>query len=172
MKTKELDKKFKYCERKINYLWSRKLKVEAVFYMSLLVEFFIKEAIINFEKIVEGAVLNYNIGLNPRNLYSRNDIENQPLGYLIKILNTYTKDKDLIKRAKYFSEVRNKCIHKFLDHKIKEINKELRGFNRFYYKLVIDLLKLNVNQIRILNKFFGHICNDCYEKVKDKIIRL
>lgn len=172
MQTKELAKKFKYCEKKINYLWSKKLKIEAIFYMSLFVEFFMKEAIINFEKIVEGAVLNYNIGLNPRSLYSKNDIENQPLGYLIKILNTYTKDKDLIKRAKHFSEMRNKCIHKFLNHKIKEINKELRGFNYFYNKLLTDLLKLNLNQMTILDKHFGCICNDCYEKVKGKVIKL
>jgi len=171
MKIKEFDKKFRYCEKKIDYLWSKKLKIEAIFYMSLLVEFFIREAIINFEKIVEGAVLNYNIGLNPRNLYNRNDIENQPLGYLIKILNTYTKNKGLIKRAKHFSEVRNKCIHKFLDHRIKEINKELKGFNRFYHKLVIDLLRLNINQIEVLNKSFGHICDDCYEKAKNKMVK-
>jgi hypothetical protein len=59
--------------------------------MSLLVEHFLKESIISFEKIIEGAAVSVNVGFNPRNLYSKQDIESQPLGYLIKIFDTYTK---------------------------------------------------------------------------------
>jgi hypothetical protein len=134
-------------------------------YMSMLVEFFIKDLIINFEKMVEGAAINFHVGFNPRNLYSKNDIENQPLGYLIKILDTYTKDKKFIQNLKHFSNVRNKCIHKLFNHEIKEVHKELGKFDRFYYDLIISLMHLSIEQMDLSKKSFGHICDDCFKKV-------
>lgn len=172
MTKKELDKKFKYYDRKINSLWSKNQKIEALLYMSILVEFFVKQAILNFEKIIEGIAFEYHIGFNPRNLYSKNDLENQPLGYLIKILNTYTKNKNLIKNLKHFSSVRNKCVHKLLEHEVKVINKELKEFNRFYYKLVIELLQLNLNQLNMADKSFYNICDECFKKALPNQVKL
>ena len=124
------------------------------------------------EKIIEGAAVEHHVYFNPRNLYSRDDIENQPLGYLIRILNTYTKDKPLIEMLTRFSRVRNKCIHKLLDHEMKDVYKELKNFYKFYYQLIIKLLKLNVNQLDIVKKHFVHMCNDCFKKMLPQQIKL
>src|SRR3989344_5808608 len=112
MTGKDLIRKFEYYDDKINVLWGKRQRVEALLYMSLLVELFVKEAIFVFEKIIEGAAVQHHVNFNPRNLYSRDDIENQPLGYLVRTLNTYTKDKALIEMLGRFSKMRNKCIHK------------------------------------------------------------
>lgn len=169
---KEIIKKFRFYDQKINKLWAKKQKIEALLYMSLLVEFFVKDLIITFEKIVEGAAFSCGVGFNPRNLYSRDNIEDQPLGYLIKILNTYTKDKSLIKDLKYFSNIRNKCVHKLFEHKISKVNQELKRFNIFYYKLIIKLVSLSVAQSKLLKKSFKHICDDCFKKALPKVIKL
>jgi len=172
MLTKEIKRKFRIYEQKIIVLWNKKLRIEALLYMSLIVELFTKEAIFSFEKIIEGSALQYNVGFNPRNLYTRADIESQPLGYLIKILDTYTRNKKLIKDLKHFSEVRNKCIHKLLDHEIKDINKELRNFNKFYYKLMVSLFKLNLNQLKLTEKSFFHVCDECFKRDSPKHIKI
>lgn len=172
MTSKELKRKFKYYENKISLLWSKKQRVEALLYMSLLVELFVKEAILTFEKIIEGAAVQNHVNFNPRNLYSRDDVENQPLGYLIRILNTYTKDETLIEMLRQFSKMRNKCIHKLLDHEMKDVHKELKGFDRFYYKLMIRLMQLNVKQMELVHNSFHHICDDCFKKMLPKQIKL
>lgn len=172
MTSKELKRKFKFYDKKIENLWRRHQRVEALLYMSLLVELFVKETILTFEKIIEGAAVEHHVYFNPRNLYSRDDIENQPLGYLIRILNTYTKDKPLIEMLTRFSRVRNKCIHKLLDHEMKDVYKELKNFYKFYYQLIIKLLKLNVNQLDIVKKHFVHMCNDCFKKMLPQQIKL
>ncbi|KKT96351.1 MAG: hypothetical protein UW97_C0015G0015 [Parcubacteria group bacterium GW2011_GWA2_45_15] len=172
MTSKDLKRKFKFYEDKISSLWSKKQRVEALLYMSLLVELFVKEAILTFEKIIEGAAVQHHVNFNPRNLYSREDIENQPLGYLIKILNTYTKDKALIKMLTQFSKTRNKCIHKLLDHEMKDVHKDLKDFNKFYYKLMIKLMQLNVKQMDLVHKSFHHMCDDCFKKMLPRQIKL
>lgn len=172
MTTKDLKRKFKYCEKKIEILWSKHRRVEALLYMSLLVEFFVKETILTFEKIIEGAAVEHHVYFNPRNLYSREDIESQPLGYLIKILNTYTKDKTLIEKLSRFSKTRNKCIHKLLDNEIKNVQKELKDFDKSYYQLIIRLMQLNVNQLNLVKKHFVHMCNDCFKKMLPRQIKL
>lgn len=140
--------------------------------MSLVVELFVKEAILTFEKIIEGSAVHNHVNFNPRNLYTREDIENQPLGYLIKVLNTYTKDKSLIGSLTQFSKIRNKYVHKLLEHEMKDVQKDLKDFDRFYYKLVIKLLELNVNQMKLIKESFVHICDDCFKKNLPKQIKL
>ena len=172
MNSKELIRKFNYYGEKVDNLWSKRQRIEALLYMSLLVELFVKDAILTFEKIIEGAAVQNHVNFNPRNLYSRDDIESQPLGYLIKILNTYTKDKALIEMLRRFSKMRNKCIHKLLDHEMKDIHKELSGFNKFYYKLMIKLMQLNTKQMELVKKSFVHMCDDCFKKMLPKQIKL
>lgn len=172
MTSKDLKRKFNYYGKKIDALWNNRQRIEALLYMSLLVELFVKEAILTFEKIIEGAAVQHHVNFNPRNLYSREDIENQPLGYLIKILNTYTKDKTLIKMLTRFSKMRNKCIHKLLDHEMKDVYKDLAGFNKFYYELILKLMQLNTNQLNLVEKSFVHVCDDCFKKMLPKQIKL
>ncbi len=172
MTGKELVKKFEYYNRRVDFLWSKRQRVEALLYMSLLVEMLAKDAILTFEKIIEGAAVQNHVNFNPRNLYSRDDIENQPLGYLIKVLNAYTKDKALIEMLGRFSKMRNKCIHKLLDHEAKDVFKDLNGFNKFYYQLVIKLMELHTKQMKLINKSFVHMCDDCFKKVLPKQIKL
>jgi hypothetical protein len=172
MTKKEITRKFKYYEIKIEKLWAKKQRVEALVYMSLLVEFFVREAIIQFEKIVEGAAFQYHVGFNPRNLYSKSDIDSKPLGDLVRILDTYTKDKVLIEKLKKFSKIRNKCIHKLLDHEAKEVYKELKDFNKFYYELMISLFRLNLNQLELVEKHFAHMCDDCFKEALPEQVKL
>lgn len=172
MTSKDLIRKYKYYDAKIGKLWSRRQRVEALLYMSLLVELFIKEAIFTFEKIIEGAALDQHVYFNPRNLYTREVIKNQPLGYLVKVLNTYTKDKGLIKKLTEFSEVRNKYIHKLLDSDMKDAYRELSGFDKFYYKLMTRLMQLNVRQLDLVQKHFVHMCDDCFKKILPKQVKL
>lgn len=160
---------YNLCKRKINALWRKNMRVEALLYMSLAIEFFLKEAISQFEKIVEGATTSVEIAFNPRNVYSREDIENQPLGYLIKVLDAYTADKNLIKELWKFSKVRNECVHKLFGQKISSISKQLKGFDINFYQLLIELLELNANLSSHSEKYFEVLCDDCFDKEIKKI---
>lgn len=48
MTGKELVKKFEYYNRRVDFLWSKRQRVEALLYMSLLVEMLAKDAILTF----------------------------------------------------------------------------------------------------------------------------
>ena len=161
----ELIRQHKYFTNRIDLLWSRKQRVEAVLYMSILVEHQVREAILNFERMVEGAAFALHIGFNPRGVYNRKDIESQPLGYLIRILDTYTKDKRLISKLRRFSKTRNDCIHNLMNCKIVEVNKQLKNFNRFFYELMIDLLHLNVKQLDFVGNSFFRVCDECFKEI-------
>ena len=71
-----------------------------------------------------------------------------------------------------FSKMRNKCIHRLLDHEMKDVFKDLNGFNKFYYQLVIKLMKLHTKQMELINKSFVHMCDDCFKKILPKQIKL
>lgn len=159
----------KLCKRKIETLWRKNMRVEALLYMSLLVEYLVKEVIFHFERIVEGAAIDTQVAFNPRNIYSRTDLESQPLGYLINILDAYTVDKNLIKDLRHFSKVRNECIHKLFGQKISTVNKQLTGFYRFFYERLIRLLDLNLSQLAHRDKYFYTICDQCFEKELKKV---
>ena len=162
--------KYKYCNNKVDLLWKRKNRIEAVLFMGFMIEFFIKETIGTFEKIIEGSVLAYKVGFNPSNLY-RKDIEKQPLGFLITVLDSYTKDKRIIKKLRNFSEIRNKCVHGLFGQKLVKLNKELKSFNLFYYKLLFDLMKLDTRLLDVANKSFYSICDDCHKKAIKKVVK-
>ena len=168
----ELIRGYKLCQKRIDISWRKRQRVEAVLYMSLLVEYFVKEAILSFEKIVEGAAIGVNVGFNPRNLYSKQDIESQPLGYLIKTLDTYTKDKSLIKDLRHFAGTRNGCVHKLFGRSISEVNRELKDFNVFFYKLMLRLLQLNLDQRNHIEKSFHPICDLCFREMLPRQVKL
>jgi len=165
-------RKYRYFNRKIERLWSKRQRIESILYMGILIEYLVKESIFLFEKIVEGASYRAKVGFNPRNLCSKKDIENQPLGYLIMILNTYTKDKILIRDLKKFSKKRNDIIHKLFFQDISKVNKQLKDFNVFFYELMIMLLKLLISLENHVKKEFVYVCDDCFKDINHTCIKL
>ncbi|MHB2027144.1 MAG: hypothetical protein ACYCPQ_11025 [Elusimicrobiota bacterium] len=161
-----------HCKNTISALWRKNLCVEAVPYMGVLIEYFVREAIGDFERIVEGVVMDAKVGFNPRNLYSKKDIEDQPLGFLIRILDTYTKDKNLIRDLRKFVAVRNKCVHKLLDQKENEVNRLLKNLDVFFYQLMLRLLKLNIKQRDFIEKAFHPACCACFDELCARKVKL
>ncbi|MBA4311798.1 MAG: hypothetical protein C0417_04115 [Chlorobiaceae bacterium] len=159
----------KLCRRKIETLWRKNMRVEALMYMSLLIEHFLKESIFEFEQILEGSAISMHVAFNPRRLYSRDDLENQPLGYLIKVLEAYTVDNNLIMDLRRFSKVRNECIHKLFGQKISIVNRKLTGFDKFFYELVVRLVQLLLSQIEHKKKHFNWICDPCFQEVRKQV---
>lgn len=152
-----------FCQERIKELWSKGYRNEAVLYMSVLVEFFTKKLIIRFEKMVEDAAFEAHIAFDPRKLYSKPNIENQPLGPLVRILGAYTKDKRLIADLDRFLQKRNMCVHKILQCKADEINRDLTGFDQFFLKLIWRLMELNTKQMDHGKKSMG-FARVAYEK--------
>jgi len=160
----ELKRKYNYYSRKIEKLWRDRQRTEAILYMSILIEFFIKESILGFEKIIQAVALDAHVDFKPRNLYTKKDIENQPMGYLIRILDIYTEDKNLIKSLTHFSQIRNDFVHNLLYHEIKFINKQLEGVDKLFFELMVKLLSLNINQIEFLETNFHFVCDSCFKE--------
>jgi hypothetical protein len=169
--SKELIQGHKRCQSRIDLLWKKGYRIEAVLYMSVLVEFGVREAILNFEQIIEGAALGARVGFHPRKLYTRKDIETQPLGYLIRILETYTKDKHLITDLRKFAETRNRCVHKILGCDFNEINRDLKGFDMFFFKLMLKVLQLNIKQMEHMDKSFLPTCDDCFKEIVKRQVK-
>lgn len=172
LSSKEITRGYKFCQGRIEKLWRQRQRVEAVLYMSVLVEFLLKELILHFEQIVEVAAMSCHVGFNPRNLYSKKDIENQPLGYLIHLLETYTRDKKLVQDLREFSRKRNACVHKIMDRRFKDIDRELKGLDIFFYRLLIRLMKLNIKQMDFMKKSFDVVCDKCFAEILPRQVKL
>jgi hypothetical protein len=169
--SKILLKKYRYFTRRINHLWSKRQRIESVLYMGILIEYFVKESIFLFEKLIEGTSYGANIGFNPRNLYNKKEIESQPLGYLIHILNAYTKDQTLIRDLKLFSKKRNAIIHKLFHQDIRDVKKQLKGFDVYFYELMIQLLTLVYNLHIHANNEYIYMCDDCFKNISAKQVK-